>query len=49
MHDVFGVHFFEALQDAVDDGAGLEGIELVLGLDFVVELSSLQQLDYDVE
>jgi hypothetical protein len=42
------VHFFEPLKDGVDHEFDLVGLEFVLGLDFVVELSPLKQLDDDV-
>jgi len=49
MHDVFRVHFPQAQKNASDDELGLVGFEFVLGLDFVVELTALQQLENDVE
>lgn len=46
MHDAFGVHFLQTLKDRVDDQFALMSLEFILRLDFVVELSSFQQL-YD--
>ena len=42
MHDVFRVHFFESLKDGIDNEACLVGLELVFGLDLIVELSAFQ-------
>ena len=41
MHDVFGVHFFEALEDGIDNEACFVGLELILDLDLIIELSAL--------
>jgi len=49
VHDPFAVHFLEAEQDGVHDDPGLLGLELVLGLDLVVELPALQQFNHDVK
>ena len=49
MHGLLGVHFLQALKDGVDGESGFVGLEFVLGLDFVVELSSFQKFDHDVE
>jgi len=43
------VHLLESLKDGVDDELYLRGLELVFGLDFVVELASFQELYHDVE
>jgi len=49
VHDLLGVHFFEALKNAVDDCPGLIGFEFVFGLYLVIELSSFKQLNNNVK
>lgn len=49
MHNVMLVHNFEAFEDALHDHFNLFLCKLVLGLDFVVELSSFKQLNADID
>ena len=44
MHYRLAVHFLQAAENRKDDSPGFVRSELVLGLDFVIELTSLEQL-----
>lgn len=49
VHDLLGVHFLEPAEDGVNGSLDLHWFEPVLSLDLVVELSSLQQLHYNIQ
>ena len=49
MHYRLAVHFLQAAENRKDDSPGFVRSELVLGLDLVVQKSSLQQLHHYVE
>jgi len=49
VHDLFAVHLFESLQDAVHNCSDLVGCEFVFGFDLVIELSSFQQLHNNIK
>ncbi len=49
MHDLLVMHFFETLEDAVDNCSDFIWFEFVLGLYLVVQLTSLQQFNNNIE
>jgi hypothetical protein len=43
------MHFLESVEDRDDNLFDFVRLELVLGLDFVIELTSFQEFDDDVQ
>lgn len=49
MHDLLGVHFLQPAEDGVNGGLDLQRLEPILSLDLVIQLSSFEQLHYNIQ
>lgn len=49
MHDTFAMHFSKSQQYRMHDNFGLLRSEFILSFNFIIELSSFQQLHNNIE